>query len=124
MQMKYIFWKSLREEHMEKRSFGDFGEEMAAQYLRRQGYAILARNYRCRFGELDVIAEQGDELVICEVKTRASDAYGYPAEAVGRRKMKSIRSAAKYFVSAAGMTDKKMRFDIIEIYLNQIEGAF
>lgn len=109
---------------MDKKEFGDFGEEIAAEYLKRDGYEIAARNFSCRAGELDIIAKKGRELIFCEVKTRASDAYGYPAEAVNAEKRKRITRAAQYYILTSGEQDMLARFDVIELYLNHFKGAF
>jgi len=109
---------------MSKKEFGDFGEDMAEEYLRRQGCVVIARNFSCRMGELDIIAIKDEELIICEVKTRASDAYGYPAESVGAKKRSRIRAAAKYYIMTNRLDKMRVRFDVIEVYLNQCKGAF
>jgi Predicted endonuclease distantly related to archaeal Holliday junction resolvase len=111
-------------ERMNKKEFGDFGEDMAAEYLVRQNCRIVTRNFRCRTGELDIVAQKDNELIICEVKTRASEAYGYPAEFVGTAKQLRIRSAAKYYIMTNRLEGMRVRFDVIEVYINQCKGAF
>lgn len=110
----------------EKRRLGFFGERKAVKYLKKKGYKIVCRNYKCPFGEVDVIAEQGDTLVFAEVKTRSSDAFGLPNEAVDReRKSRYVRSAKYYF--AGKSIERTVRFDVIEILngkINHIENAF
>ena len=64
-------------------AYGQRGEELAAQWYRRNGYTVVARNWRCAIGEIDLLARRGATLVVCEVKTRRSDAFGVPALAVG-----------------------------------------
>lgn len=109
-----------------KRRLGFFGESRAAKYLRAQGYAIVARNYRCPFGEVDIIAEKGDVIAFTEVKTRTSDEFGTPSEAVDKRRMKRYIDSANFYFSGREM-DKIVRFDIIEVTkegINHIENAF
>ena len=77
-----------------KDALGRYGEDLAAQYLEDLGLVILDRNWRCSAGELDVIARDGDSLVVCEVKTRRSERYGAPVEAVSPRKMRRLRILA------------------------------
>ena len=109
---------------MDKKLFGDFGEDMAEEYLIRGGCTILARNFSCRAGELDIVADKDGELVFCEVKTRKSDSYGFPAEAVNYRKRERMKKAAAYFALINSLGGRRMRFDVIEVYLNHYEGAF
>ncbi len=109
---------------MENICLGDFGERMAAAYLEEQDYMILERNFSCRLGEIDIIAEKDGEIVFVEVKTRSSDEFGRPSEAVGRTKMSKIRKAATIFMLSNKLGDHKVRFDVMELFVNQIEGAF
>lgn len=110
---------------------GARGEDLAAQYLRRKGYRIRERNFRCRQGEIDMIAEKAGILVFVEVKLRKSTAKGQPREAVDWRKQQRILGAAQYYLYSKKINDVPMRFDVIEIYdearglrINQIENAF
>lgn len=94
-------------------SFGLTGENKAAKYLQKQGFSILDRNYRCRYGEIDIIAFKDGVTVFVEVKTRKSGAYGMGYEAVTEKKMqKLILTAQAYF---AGKTETPSRFDVISI---------
>lgn len=98
---------------------GKAGEDAAANYMIRKGYAILERNYRIRGGEIDIIAKDGDCLVFAEVKTRKSRAYGAAAEYVTRKKQGLIIRAA---LSYMGDADREYRFDVIEVYCEEIQG--
>ena len=69
------------------RALGDYGERLACRYLAGRGFTILDRNWRCARGELDIVARDGDALVVCEVKTRSDEGFGAPFEAVTRRKL-------------------------------------
>lgn len=110
----------------EKRRLGFFGERKAVRYLKKRGYRIVARNFKCPFGEVDIIAEDGEAVAFIEVKTRRSLAYGAPNEAVdARRRQRYIRSA-KYFYAGRQM-QKVVRFDVIEVFngeINHIVSAF
>lgn len=107
-----------------KKKLGGKGEKMAAKHLKKLGYKILERNLRTPFGEVDIVAKCKDVLVFCEVKTRFSDDFGAPSEAVTeRRQQRYIRAAEHY---AKGL-DCTVRFDVIEIYrgeINHIINAF
>ena len=110
----------------EKRKLGFFGESRAVKFLKKSGYKILHRNFRCPFGEVDIIAQKDDVLCFVEVKTRSSDYFGEPNQAVDRtRKSRYINSARYYFTDRE--IDCTVRFDIIEITkegVNHIENAF
>lgn len=94
---------------------GPWGETLAAEYLRRRHYEIVACNYRCRFGEIDLIAQNGRYLAFVEVKLRASDRFAEAKEFVDARKQERIRSTALFYL-AAHETQLQPRFDVAEIY--------
>lgn len=100
------------------RLLGRWGEERAAAYLRDKGYSLKAANWRCRFGELDLVAEDGTCLCFVEVKLRRSDAYGSAAAFVDRRKQNRLRAAAELYL-AGHPTDLQPRFDVVEVYAPQ-----
>jgi putative endonuclease len=97
---------------------GAYGERVAACFLQRQGYKILTRNFRIRRGEIDLVCRDGEILVFAEVKARASDDYGQPAEAVDDLKRQSISRAAISYLKELGKPDIYFRFDIVEVFLN------
>ena len=94
------------------RLLGDRGERAAARYLRRRGLRVLARGYRTRYGEIDLIARDGDTLVFVEVKSRRR---GVPAEAVTEEKQRRISLVALHFLRKHGLLDVRCRFDIVAI---------
>ncbi len=98
---------------------GRDGEELVVGYLEEAGYAILARNYRQPFGEIDIIAEQGETLVFVEVKTRTSGRYGSPLEAVNLRKRQRMTRAALDYMVRNGRSDQAARFDVVAVSLDQ-----
>jgi putative endonuclease len=118
---------------MDKHSLGQFGEEQAARYLRRRFYTVLERNYRCRFGEIDLIARRGGVLAFVEVKLRKDDRYGEAREFVTPQKQQRVRAAAEHWLSLHE-TQLQPRFDVVEVYaprgadgplkLKHIENAF
>ena len=99
---------------------GRWGEERAAEYLRRKGFRITAANWRCRFGEIDLIAEDGRYLCFVEVKEHKNDAFGSAAEFVDRRKQNRLRTAAELYL-AGHPTQLQPRFDVVEVYAPQGE---
>ena len=99
----------------DSRRRGRWGEELAAGYLRRKGFVIRDTNWRSRFGEIDLIAEDGAYLCFVEVKLRKSAAYGSAAAFVDRRKQDKLRATARLYL-ARNPTDLQPRFDVIEIY--------
>ncbi len=111
---------------------GKTGEDIACRELRRRGYEILARRYRTRAGELDIVARDGAMIVFVEVKTRTSDAYGAPGEAVGPRKQHKLWLMATDYLLRRGWYDRPCRFDVVAITLDRdgrrmvqvISGAF
>ena len=102
----------------ESRLLGRWGEALAADYLRKKGYAIVEAGWRCRFGELDLVASDGTCLCFVEVKLRRCDAYGRAGEFVDRRKQEKLRTAAQLYL-AEHPTRLQPRFDVVEIYAPQ-----
>ena len=94
---------------------GRWGEGIAAEYLRKKHYALVAANYRCRFGEIDLIVENRHFLVFVEVKLRKSAAFAEAMEFVDRRKQERLKETAAMYLSQ-NETQKQPRFDVIEIY--------
>lgn len=105
---------------------GRRGEKLAAEYLKRQGYKILKRNLRTPFGEADIVAQEGNTVVFCEVKARLTSSFGTPAEAVERRKRRRYADIARWFLMRAGR-EVPVRFDVLEVSeegVNHIPAAF
>ena len=117
-----------------KKNVGDMGEDAAERHLRKNGYAILERNFYIRGGELDIIASKGGITVFTEVKTRTTGEFGTPAESVTYHKMRRMKKAAAIYMMRRG--ESYARFDVIEVYarfdagqltvekINHIENAF
>lgn len=105
---------------MNKREMGTAGELMAVDYLKRNGYNIVKKNYRCRLGEIDIIARKDKTTVFIEVKRRSSSKMGMPHEAVEYRKQRQIIKVAFYYAQKYRQFDSSMRFDVVEILGGQI----
>lgn len=101
---------------------GKKGENIACQFLEKLGYFMITRNYKCTYGEIDIVAREGNELVFVEVKTRCSKRYGEAREAVNQHKKKRIKKAAIYYIGKHQLEGKCVRFDVMELYLR--EGRF
>ncbi|GKX31730.1 UPF0102 protein [Vallitalea longa] len=102
------------------RAVGSKGEEIATRFLIEKGYRILDRNYRCRFGEIDIIGRDKNYLVFVEVKYRRNTEKGYPIEAVGYHKQKRIIKTAMYYTKIKHMYNFDIRFDVVEIINDKI----
>jgi len=107
------------------------GEEEAARYLKKNGLKVLVRRYRCRLGEIDLVAREGDTLVFVEVKTRASSDFGDPSLAVTSEKQKHISRVALDYLRRLNNPEIPVRFDIVEVIsfcstveCNHIRDAF
>jgi putative endonuclease len=100
-----------------KDSLGKHGEDLAARHLVGAGFTVLARNWRCPVGEIDIVARDGDVLVIVEVKARTSTAYGTPAEAITRRKLDKLRELALMWLRENPSGGAQVRFDVVGVLL-------
>ena len=100
------------------RTLGQWGEEQVAEKLRQEGWIIAARNFRCRMGELDIVAENGEFLAFVEVKLRKNDAFGSACEAVTPAKQRKLRAAAQFYL-IGHPTALQPRFDVAEVYASQ-----
>lgn len=111
-----------------RRALGASGEQLAADWYLRNGYEVVARNWRCRDGELDLVVRRGRAFAFCEVKTRTSDMFGAPVEAVTRQKQVRLRHlAARWLDDHAGVRATEIRFDVASVLAGQLEivqGAF
>ncbi len=109
------------------RSVGTSYEHIAGAILTCLGYEVMAYHYRCRRGEIDLIARDGKYLVFCEVKYRKNEACGLPSEAVDARKQRRISGCAAYYLMRNGLFDVPCRFDVISIdkhRVNILKNAF
>lgn len=117
---------------MNLRQVGAHYEELAAKYLEKKGYQILAKQYRCHRGEIDLIAAHGEYIVFVEVKGRRTNRFGTPAEAVDWRKQRRLYMTARHFLWVNRLHDALCRFDVVAIYtkgpdrhcIQHVVGAF
>ena len=117
---------------MKRTELGRWGEEQAARHLRNGDYNILEQNFRCRLGEVDIVAVRKRTLCFVEVKTRTSLDFGLPCQAVGQKKQEHIRRVAQVYIQRnPGFEGYDLRMDVIEIlklysgnYIRHVEGAF
>ena len=98
---------------------GNYGERVAAAFLRRQGYKILTRNFKTTRGEIDLVCRHGDDLVFVEVKTRSAVDVVPPAEAVDARKEAALNSTAQDYLDLLDRDDIPYRFDVVEVELHE-----
>jgi putative endonuclease len=99
-----------------RRVLGADGEKAAEEFLRRRRYTIVERNYRCRAGEVDLIALDGTTIVFVEVKTRRGEGFGTPLDAVDRRKQRQVCRAAQQFIAERRLQDREARFDVVGVW--------
>jgi putative endonuclease len=115
-----------------KDALGQYGERVAARHLAAAGLTIVARNWRCPDGEIDIVARDRDVVVICEVKTRSSSAFGTPAEAITRTKADRLRRLAMLWLREHPAGGADVRFDVVSVLLpragapavEHLRGAF
>jgi len=115
----------------DRAELGHRGEELAVRHLIRKKYRILARNWRDRGGELDIVARDGGTLVFVEVKTRTSDSFALPVESVGYDKQRRLRRLADRYIARNAVADCEVRFDVVSVLdrgakpeIEHLENAF
>lgn len=114
-----------------RRELGQRGEALAAAFLVARRYVIVARNYRCRLGEIDLVALDGATLVFVEVRSRSGERLGTPFESVDPRKQARVARVARHFVATRGYADRDARFDVVGVRFDReppavehVQGAF
>ena len=105
---------------MNTRRVGSHGEDIAAAYLKKSGYKVLQRNFNCRFGEVDIIARDGDYIVFVEVKARADTSFGAPREAVDWHKQQRIIKCANAWLTIKKQYGAPVRFDVVEVLAGNV----
>jgi putative endonuclease len=117
---------------LHRQQLGKLGEDTATSYLRREGYHILHRNFKARYGEIDIVCTKNNVLVFVEVKTRMGEAFGIPEEAVTPHKLREVIKTAEYYQAQFTNLPEAMRIDVIAIqftdsdtpsYFNHIENV-
>ncbi len=110
---------------MKQSALGRWGEQAAAEWLAQQGFQVLTRNWRCREGEIDLVAMQGSVLVFVEVKTRRADTFGAPEESVDERKQRQLtRLAQRYLDENPSLAFNECRFDVVVVDLTGRRAQF
>ncbi|CAG7623401.1 YraN family protein [Paenibacillus allorhizosphaerae] len=120
-------------EHLTKKQLGALGESSAANYLQQHGLKVLERNWRCRSGEIDLVAADGELLVFVEVRTRSSSGFGTPAESIDFRKQRQVIETAQVYLMHKKEYERQIRFDVVSVMadpmgnvrsIEHIRGAF
>ncbi|HWH01590.1 MAG TPA: YraN family protein [Pilimelia sp.] len=115
-----------------RQAVGAYGERLAVRHLEEAGMVVLARNWRCADGELDIVARDGSVTVFCEVKTRRTDGYGPAAAAVAGRKQRRLRRLAARWLATCADPPGEVRFDVVSVHpqprgaarIDHLRGAF
>lgn len=103
------------------KNIGDWGEDRAVEFLVGEGYSIVERNYRCKFGEIDIIASKSGTIHFVEVKTRSGYAFGSPLSAINHKKLKHIQSASQYYINANRLHAWNISIDGIAVVGDKLE---
>lgn len=113
------------------KKLGKTGEDIATRFIKGRNYLIIERNYRCKIGEIDLIAKKDNTICFIEVKTRKSESYGRPEESINQAKIKKIKTIASYYLTSREIGDLEVSFDAIlirfksgEYHLKHIKNAF
>lgn len=110
--------------HSFNKETGNLGEEIAENFLIESGYTILDKNFRCKIGEIDIIAREGNYICFIEVKTRYGDLFGSPCEAVTYSKQQKINKVAQFYIMKKKLFKFFFRFDVIEVILNKNDDNY
>ncbi|MGH3471958.1 MAG: YraN family protein [Nocardioidaceae bacterium] len=103
--------------HAQRKALGDFGERLAERHLRERGYIVLDRNWRCREGEIDIVAKDAQTLVICEVKTRSSDRFGTAYEAITPAKAERLYRLGRHWARDHAVVSSRLRVDVVAVLI-------
>lgn len=120
-------WIQKYENRMKNKVEGNIGEVLSVNFLKKQGYKILSINFKTKFGEIDIIAQDKDTIVFVEVKRRETLKFGRPIEAIDYRKELKIKRVAEYYLNKTKNYEANVRFDVIEILgkeISHIKNAF
>ena len=101
-----------------RQRLGNWGEGVARRFLEREGYRVLDTQYRCRWGEVDIVATEGGELVFVEVRTRRGTRFGTPQESIAPSKASRLESTAQHYMAKNGLTHSNWRIDLVSILLD------
>lgn len=106
------------------RDVGTYGEDLSVEYLKRNSYSIISRNFRNRCGEIDIICKKDDLIIFLEIKSRYNYNYGSPIEAITYSKQKQIIKLCKYYIYINNLINYNYRFDVIEVLLNKENNLY
>jgi len=109
----------MKQFNLHRKKLGSLGEHIATSYLQKQGYTVIDRNFKARYGELDIVAVKDATLIICEVKTRIGSSFGKPEEAITPHKLRELVQTTAYYVLTHAESPKSQRIDLIAISLNE-----
>lgn len=104
------------------KTIGNYGEDLAAEYLKKSGYVIFERNFKCKIGELDIIGRDDTHISFIEVKTRYNNRYGSPCESITHGKQFKIYKTAQYYIMLKKLYNQSFRFDVVEIILSRADN--
>lgn len=113
--LKKLFNRNKRGHKAPHLELGAYGEYEACKYLKKKGYQILKKDFRCKIGQIDIIARDGDTLCFIEVKCRSSYSFGQPEEAITWKKKQRIKKIAEYYILRKRITDTDIRYDAVTI---------
>lgn len=130
--LKRFYKKSKNKKQAPHIELGKRGEDEACNYLKKQGYNILERDFRCRFGQIDIIADDDNTLCFIEVKSRSSHSFGHPEEAITNAKSSRIKKISEYYMLLHKINNRDCRYDVVAIFepkngkrqINLIKNAF
>lgn len=103
----------------ERHILGKNGEDVAVEYLKKNGYKVIERNFFCRQGEIDIIALDKECIVFLEIKSRTNTEYGLPSESVTKRKIEHMLKAIRYYLYIRNLEKENIRIDVIEVYVDK-----
>ncbi len=102
-----------------RQNLGKAGEAIALNFLKKNNYTIITTNYRCKLGEIDIIARVDEYLVFIEVKTRSGTSHGHPLDAITVRKQRQIGKVAQYYLTENDLFDRAARFDVVSVIISE-----
>ena len=106
-------------ENSSLKEIGSYGEDIVVNFLEKNDYIIISRNFLCVQGEIDIVAQKDEEIIFIEVKTRTNKKFGKPREAITFYKKNHMWNSAKYFLYRNNLMNRYIRFDVIEVYIHQ-----
>jgi putative endonuclease len=106
------------------REIGTYGENIAIEYLLNKGYKFIAKNFRSKFGEIDIIVKEKDCICFVEVKTRYNKNFGFPSQSVSYNKQRRIKKTSLLFVNKEKLFNLNLRYDVVEVYLNYNDDSY